>query len=103
MAASVLGVVVLAAAGPADHDLVLVDRDLDRAVTGPVLGVDRVVLHGRVEPQPVALLAVVERAFERARAGRPAARASAAPARTLGLGLVALLGFRRLGLFLLGG
>src|SRR5918998_951697 len=64
-------VVVLAAAGTADHDLVLLDRDLDGPVARPVLGVDGVVLHGRVEPQPVALLAVVEGAFEQSR--RPAA------------------------------
>ena len=58
-------VVVLVAAGAADHDLVLLDRDLDRPVAGPVLGVDGVVLDGGIEPQPVALLAVVERALER--------------------------------------
>src|SRR4051794_32873780 len=68
--ASVVGV-VLGAAGAADHDLVFLDRDLDGAVAGPVLGVDRVILDGGVEPQSVALLAVVERAFERAR-GRAA-------------------------------
>ena len=34
-------VVVLAAAGAADHDLVFLDRDLDGAVARPVLGVDR--------------------------------------------------------------
>src|SRR5690349_13490788 len=33
-------VVVLVAAGAADHDLVLLDRDLHGAVAGPVLGVD---------------------------------------------------------------
>ena len=48
----------------ADDDLVLLDEDLDRAVAGPVLGVDRVVLDGGVEPQAVALLAVVEGALE---------------------------------------
>ena len=59
----VVGVVVrLVAAGPTDDDLVLLDHDLDGAVARPVLGVDRVVLDGRVKPQAVALLAVVERA-----------------------------------------
>src|SRR5215204_6809019 len=58
-------VVVLVAAGAADHDLVLLDRDLDGPVAGPVLGVDGVVLDGGVEPQAVAFLAVVERALER--------------------------------------
>ncbi len=72
--------VVLAAAGTADHDLVLLDRDLDRAVPRPVLGVDRVVLDGGIEPQAVALLAVVERALERAVGGGAAARAAAAAA-----------------------
>ena len=77
-------VVVLVAAGAADHDLVLLDRDLDGAVAGPVLGVDGVVLDGGVEPQPVALLAVVERALERA--GRALAPAAARPgAGALGL------------------
>ena len=75
--------VVLAHA--ADDDPVLLDGDLDRPVAGPVLGVDRVVLDRRVEPQAVALLAVVEGALERrgvARAGAPAAPATAAaPAR----------------------
>ena len=40
-------VVVLVAAGAADHDLVLLDRDLDGPVPGPVLGVDGVVLRRR--------------------------------------------------------
>ena len=53
-------------AGAADHDLVLLDRDLDRPVAGPVLGVDRVVLDGGVEPQAVALVAMVEGGLERA-------------------------------------
>ena len=56
---------VVAAAGPPDHDLVLLDRDLDGPVARPVLGVDGVVLDGGVEPQAVALLAVVEGALER--------------------------------------
>ena len=63
----ILVVVRVLAAGAADHDLVLLDRDLDRPVAGPVLGVDRVVLDGRVEPQAVALIAVVEGRLERAR------------------------------------
>ena len=63
VAVVVVGVVVrLVAAGAADDDLVLFDHDLDRAMTSPVLGVGRVVLDGRVEPQAVALVAVIERA-----------------------------------------
>src|SRR5581483_12291283 len=50
---------LLAARAP-DDDLVLLDRHLHRTVAGPVLGVDGVVLHGGIEPQPVPLLAVVE-------------------------------------------
>ena len=69
-ASVVVAVVVLVLAGAADHDLVLLDRDRHGPVAGPVLGVDGVVGHGRVEPQPVALLAVVEGALEVARAGR---------------------------------
>ena len=93
---AVVGVVV---AGAADHDLILLDRHLDRPVAGPVLGVDRVVLDGGVEPQPVALLAVVERRFERLRlaAGAPApaaARRAGAWRRRL-LGLVLFFLFRR--------
>jgi hypothetical protein len=37
-------------------------------VSGPVLGVDRIVLHGRIEPKPDPLFAVVERRLERAAA-----------------------------------
>ena len=62
--ASVLVVVVLAATGTADHDLVFLDRDLDRAVTRPVLGVDRIILDGGIQPQAVPLFAVIEGAFE---------------------------------------
>src|SRR5215207_274044 len=72
-------VVVFVAAGAADHDLVLLDRDLDGPVAGPVLGVDGVVLDGGVEPQAVALLAVVERALE-----RPGGALAAAAARPRG-------------------
>src|ERR1700760_3437597 len=85
------------AAGAADHDLVLLDRDLDGAVPGPVLGVDGVVLDGGIEPQPVALLAVVERRLERrglasaAAATAPPALAPA-PAGRLLLGLRIVLG-----------
>src|SRR4051794_5527648 len=86
-------VAVFPGAGAADHDLVLLDRDLDGPVARPVLRVDRVVLDGGVEPQAVALLAVVEGALERRLRG-PAARAAAAPGGALGLGLL---------LFLLGG
>src|SRR3954447_2126861 len=75
-------VVVLGNTGTADHDLVLLDRDLHRAMTGPVLGVHRVVLDRGIEPEAVALCPVVERALERlpgTAARAPAARA--APAR----------------------
>src|SRR3954453_21219529 len=89
-------VVVLAATRAADHDLVLLDRDLDRAVARPVLGVDGVVLHGGVQPQAVALLAVVEGALQR-RAGLALAGAP----RPLGLGLGLLLVLAR-GLLALG-
>src|SRR5215217_2054043 len=98
-------VVVLVAAGAADHDLLLLDRDLDGPVAGPVLGVHGIVLHGRVEPQPVPLLAVVERGLE-GRCASTAAAAAAAPAaaapRPLGVPLVVgrltRLGLARLGL-----
>ena len=97
-AASVF-VVVLAAAGAADHDLVLLDRDLDGPVAGPVLGVDGIVLHVGVEPEAVALLAVVERALERARGGAAAGAAAAARGgRALGLRLVLVVGLGLLGL-----
>src|SRR3954452_20804515 len=85
-------VVVLAAAGAADHDLVLLDRDLDRAVARPVLGVDGIVLDGGVQPQAVALLAMVEGALERTRGGGAATRAPAAtPGAALGPVLVVVL------------
>src|SRR5215203_5547615 len=106
-----LVVVVLVAAGAADDDLILLDRHLDGAVAGPVLGVDGVVLHGGVEPQAVALLAVVEGRLERARAAL--ARAAAAPGAAARLGLLVLrvlvlrlggrLGFGGLARGLLGG
>jgi hypothetical protein len=70
--------------GPADDDLVGLDDHGDRPVPGPVLGVDGVVLHGGVEPQSVALLAVVEGSLERlaGRAGDAGAGATAAAATT---------------------
>src|ERR1700712_1465402 len=93
---SVFGV-VLASARTADHDHVFLDRDLDGTVARPVLGVDGVVLHGGVEPQPVALVAVVERALQRgaggATAGPPATAAAA-------LGTLLLGGLVRRGLLL---
>ena len=61
---------------------------------GPVLGVDGIVLDGRVEPQAVALVAVVERRLERtdARLPAPATAASAAtPRAALGTVLVLLV------------
>src|SRR3954451_1255373 len=83
-------VAVLLGAAAADHDLVFLDRDLDWPVAGPVLGVDRIVLDGGVEPQAVALLAVVERALQRpgALAGTPA---PAGPAARRGLLVVLVL------------
>src|SRR3954470_16671258 len=91
-----LFVVVLATAGAADHDLVLLDRDLDGAMPRPVLGVDRIVLRGGVEPQAVPLLAVVEGALERPGGGGAPARAPAAAA-ARALGLLVLLGGRLVG------
>ncbi len=70
-------------AGAADHDLILLDRHLDGPVAGPVLGVDGIVLDGGIEPQSVALLAVVEGRLQRAGgAAAAAASASAAAAAT---------------------
>src|SRR4051794_8992312 len=89
---------VVVAARATDDDLVLLDRHLDRAMARPVLRVHRVVLDRGVEPQAVALLAVIERALQR-RAGLAAARAAGAAARGLGRVLVrgaVLLGRGRL-------
>src|SRR3954453_10000488 len=60
-------VVVIAGvlAGAADDDLVLFDRHRDGPVTGPVLCIHGAVGHGRVQPEAVTLLAVVEGALER--------------------------------------
>src|SRR5512132_153024 len=71
-----------------DHDPLGLDDDLDGAVSCPVLRVDGIVRHGGVEPQPVALLAVVEGALEFAAAASPPAPATAAPAALAGLLLV---------------
>src|SRR5262249_30326358 len=86
-------------------DPILFDRDLYWAVTCPVLSVDRIVLDGGIEPQPVPLLAVVEGALERAFVHLRSAPGSAPPAspatspprpgRTLAL---LVLGFLILGL-----
>src|SRR4051812_35656504 len=85
-------VVLRAFAGTPDHDAVGLDDDLDLALAGPVLGVHRIVRDGRVEPQPVALLAVVERALERPRRpGRAPAAPTAAAAAALGTVLVLVL------------
>ena len=76
--------VVVRAAGALDDDPVGLDGDRDRPVAAPVLGVQRVVLDGGVEPQAVALLAVVEGALQRlALAAAPAASAAPAPAAAL--------------------
>src|SRR5687768_13342735 len=107
--------VVVARARAADHDLVLLDRDLDGPVAGPVLRVDGVVRDRGVEPEAVALLAVVERRLDRAVAvGAPRAPAAArAPPTRLRLVVVVRLavavlrgpglGARRLGGVELGG
>src|SRR3954470_23933629 len=87
---SVFGV-VLASAGTADHDLIFLDRDLDGTVAGPVLGVHGIVLDGGIEPQPVALLAMVERALERPGGGPAAGAPAAAPGGALGLLLLLLV------------
>src|ERR671910_1744302 len=76
-------------AGAADHNAVGLDRDRDRAMAGPVLRVGGIVLHGRVEPEPVSLLAVVERSLERLRPAAPAATA-ATPAATAARPVVAV-------------
>ena len=66
-------------------------------MAGPVLGVHGVVLNGGVEPQPVALLAVVEGGFEGRGGGAaasprtPAASAPAAGGSLLLVSLVLLL------------
>src|SRR5687767_10603793 len=94
------GSVVVAGAGALDHDLVLLDRDLDGPVARPVLGVHGIVRDGGVQPQAVALLAVVERRLERA-VGRAAAAAGAAAAATRARAagrLVVLVGRAVLGL-----
>jgi hypothetical protein len=51
-------------AAAANDDLILFDGHHDGTVAGPVLGVDGVVLDRWIEPQAVALLAVLERALE---------------------------------------
>ena len=73
-----------------DDDLVGLDRHLDLAVPGPVLGVDAVVGDRRVEPQAVALVAVLEGALVRGRLPGAGATAATATA-TAALGRVAVL------------
>ncbi len=64
----------------ADDDLVGLDRDLDLAVALPVLGVDRVGAHRRIEPEAVAiLLAVVEGRLEPGARALRATSASPSP------------------------
>ena len=66
-----------------DHDPVRLDRDLDLAALGPVLGVDRVLGDRRVEPQAVPVrLAVVEACLEPGAGALAAAAAAPAPARS---------------------
>ena len=80
-------------AGAADDDLVGVDADRDLAFAGPVLGVDRVVLDRRVEPEAVAVgLAVVEGCLEVfATAAASAAAAAATPFRPVAARLAGAL------------
>src|SRR5207244_6428716 len=75
---------VVIVAEAADDDAVLRDLHLDGAMSGPVLGVDGVVLDGRIQPQPVALLAVIEGPLQRpgAACGPPAAYSTQAAARS---------------------
>ncbi len=74
-----------------------------------MLGVDRIVLHGGVEPQAVALLAVVEGALEGLAAPGPAASAAAAAPAPAALGplvtvvATVVLGAARLLVLLRGG
>src|SRR5207247_2405478 len=93
-----LAVPFILVAGTADHDAVALHGDGHGTVAGPVLGVRGVVLDRRVEPQAVALLAVVEGALQRAGTSTPApaaaaAAASPAPSR-LPLAVAILLGVR---------
>jgi len=62
--ASVFGVFGLLATGTPDDDLIFFDQHLYWPVSGPVFGVDRIVLHGGVEPKPDPLFAVVESCLE---------------------------------------
>ncbi len=57
-------------------------------MAGPVLGVERVVLDRRVEPEAVAVLAVVEGALERLLATAALAAAATAATTTAGCTLV---------------
>src|SRR5688572_29420817 len=59
-------------------------------MAGPVLGVDRVLLDRRVEPEAVAVVAVVERPLEglaAALAAAPSAASAAAPGTVLAVAL----------------
>src|SRR5205085_10047357 len=75
---------VVIVAEAADDDAVLLDLHLDGSVSGPVLGVDGVVLDGRIQPQPVALLTVIEGPLQRpgTACGPPAASSTEAAARS---------------------
>ena len=77
----------------ADHDLVGLDLDHDGAPACPVLGEHGIVAHGAVEPETVALVAMVEDGLERM---QPlASPAASAPAPLLRLPLRLGLGGRR--------
>src|ERR1700733_3891275 len=99
-----VALVVAGAAGAADNYAVLLDLDLHGPVPGPVLGVDGVLLDGWVQPQAVALLAVVEGTLEwagvapgGARAATPAAAGAFAGAGASGL--LSILGGLIVGFF----
>src|SRR3954447_20608135 len=88
-----------------DDDPVRLDRHLDAAVAGRGLGVDGVVLDGRVEPQAEAvLLAVVERGLHRGARpiAAPAPASPAAPATPAASGGRLALGLLGVALGLLG-
>lgn len=72
---------VAVGAGATNDDLVGIDRDLDLAVTRPMLGVDGVVLDRSIEPEAVAVfLAMVEGRLELAPAAPAATTAASASA-----------------------
>src|SRR5918994_6701810 len=80
--------------GARDHDPVGLDRDGHGPVAGPVLRIHGIVLNRGVEPEPVALVPVVERALERRGLAAAAAATPAPPPahrRTVAGALVVLI------------